>query len=108
MKLNHDKCMFALDDGKFLGFIVSQGGIEANPEKIKVIIDMQAPETIRDIQRLTGRLAALRRFISKLAERCLPFFDTLKGTFASRTITWREECKKPLKNSNDTLPPLLS
>ena len=69
MKLNPDKCTFALGAGKFLGFLVSQRGIEANPEKIQAVIDMQPPRTIKDVQRLTGRLAALRRFISKLAER---------------------------------------
>lgn len=55
---------------------------------------MQTPETIRDIQRLTGRLAELRRLISKLVERCLPFFDTLKGDAKSSAIIWKEECQR--------------
>ena len=84
MKLNPDKCTFALEASKFLGFLVSQRGIEANPEKIQAIIDMQPPKTIKDVQRLTDRLAALRRFILKLAERCLPFFDTLKGALKTK------------------------
>lgn len=47
MKLNPDKCTFALDVGKFLRFIISRHKIEANPEKIKAIMDMQAPRTMR-------------------------------------------------------------
>lgn len=69
MKLNPEKCAFALDAGKFLGFLVSHRGIEANPEKIKAIVDMQPPKNMKEMQKITGRLAALRRFIAKLADR---------------------------------------
>lgn len=98
MKLNPDKCAFALDAGKFLGFLVSHRGIEANPEKIKAIIDMQPPKTLKEIQKLTGRLAALRRFIAKLADRCLPFFDTLKGATKTKAISWTAECQKAFED----------
>ncbi|XP_017221564.1 uncharacterized protein LOC135148512 [Daucus carota subsp. sativus] len=110
MKLNPDKCTFALEAGKFLGFLVSQRGIEANPEKIQAIIDMQPPKTIKDVQCLTGRLAALRRFISKLAERCLPFFDTLKGALKTKKLTWTDECQKAFEDLKQYLAsaPLLT
>lgn len=98
MKLNPDKCAFALDAGKFLGFLLSHRGIEANPEKIKAIIDMQPPRTLKEIQKLTGRLAALRRFIAKLADRCLPFFDTLKGATKTKAISWTGECQKAFED----------
>jgi ribonuclease HI len=59
---------------------VSHRGIEANPTKIQAIINMTPPQTVRDVQRLTDRLATLNRFISKFAERSLPFLKTLCGT----------------------------
>ena len=65
MKLNPLKCSFGVGSGKFLGFIVNSRGIEANPDKIKALIDMKSPEKIKDVQSLTGRIAALSRFISK-------------------------------------------
>ncbi|XP_077221922.1 uncharacterized protein LOC143855727 [Tasmannia lanceolata] len=64
-----------VSSGKVLGFMVSQRGIEANPEKIRAVMELTAPKTIREVQRLTGMIAALGRFISKSAERCLPFFS---------------------------------
>jgi hypothetical protein len=60
-----------------LGFLVSHRGIEANPEKIKSIEAMRPPARIKDVQNLTGSLAALSCFISRLAERVLPFFKLL-------------------------------
>ncbi|GKV45313.1 hypothetical protein SLEP1_g52418 [Rubroshorea leprosula] len=55
--------------GKFLGFMVSRRGIEVNPEKIRAIAEMELPKSVKDIQRLTGRVAALHRFISKSADK---------------------------------------
>ena len=77
MKLNPTKCAFGVTSGKFLGFMVTQRGIEVNPEKIKAILDMKHPSNKKEVQQLTGRVAALSRFISKSAERCLPFFKVL-------------------------------
>jgi hypothetical protein len=73
-KLNPNKCVFGVHSGKLLGFIISQRGIEANPEKIFAITTMKAPTCIKDVLKLTGCMAALNRFISKLGERGLPFF----------------------------------
>jgi hypothetical protein len=63
-KLNPTKCFFGVPQGKLLGFIVSHQGIEANPEKITAITAMDAPRMIKDVQKLTGCMAALNRFIS--------------------------------------------
>jgi hypothetical protein len=63
-KLNPNKCVFGAPSGKLLGFIISQRGIEANPEKISAITNMKAPTCIKDVQKLTGCMAALNRFIS--------------------------------------------
>ncbi|XP_017237355.1 uncharacterized protein LOC108210538 [Daucus carota subsp. sativus] len=110
MKLNPSKCTFALGAGKFLGYLVSVRGIEANPEKIKAITDMKPPSNTKEIQRLTGCLAALRRFIPRLADRCLPFFATLKGAASTKTFRWSEECQKAFDDLKKFLasPPLLT
>ena len=79
MKLNPEKCIFAVKEGKFLGHMVSGRGIEANPEKIKAIQEMQPPKTLKEIQKLNGRINAIGRFLSCSARRCLPFYKTLKG-----------------------------
>jgi hypothetical protein len=65
MKLNPSKCVFDVSSGKFLGFMVSQRGIEANPDKIKAILEMTAPRTIKEVQNLTGSVATLNRFVSR-------------------------------------------
>ena len=80
MKLNPEKCMFGVSAGKLLGFLVSHRDIEANPAKIKAIEAMRLPARIKDVQKLTGCLAALSRFISRLAEKALPFFKLLRGS----------------------------
>ncbi|KAM2101861.1 hypothetical protein ACFX1T_000196 [Malus domestica] len=108
MRLNPNKCAFGVGSGKFLGFMISQRGIEANPEKIKAIIDMKEPVTSKDIQSLTGKVAALTRFIFKATDRCAPFFKALKRS--KKYITWTDECAEAFKNFKDYMSkaPLLS
>jgi hypothetical protein len=76
--LNPDKCVFGVSAGKLLSFLISHQGIKANQEKIKAIKVMQPPARIKDVQKLTGCLAALSWFICRLAERALPFFKLLR------------------------------
>ena len=95
MKLNPSKCRFAVASGEFLGYLVTFRGIEANPKQITALIEMVSPRTKREVQRLTGRVTALNRFISLSTDKCLPFYDTLKG---NKKFEWTEECKK-LSNS---------
>ncbi|KAI5349432.1 hypothetical protein L3X38_002319 [Prunus dulcis] len=108
MRLNPTKCAFGVASGKFLGFMISQRGIEANPEKIQAILDMTIPKTVKDIQSLTGRVAALTRFISKATDRCAPFFKALKGT--KRNITSTAECETAFSELKEYMgrAPLLS
>ncbi|KAL2231990.1 UNVERIFIED_CONTAM: Retrovirus-related Pol polyprotein from transposon opus [Sesamum indicum] len=75
MKLNPDKCTFGVGGGKFLGYMVSEQGIEVNPEKIQAIMNLRSPTTIKEVQKLTGKIASLGRFISRSANRSLPFFQ---------------------------------
>nr|GEV76480.1 hypothetical protein [Tanacetum cinerariifolium] len=65
MKINLTKCLFGMKEGKFLGYIVTSEGIRANPEKEKVVMDMPSPKTIKQMQSLSGKLAALDHFLSK-------------------------------------------
>ncbi|XP_056682828.1 uncharacterized protein [Spinacia oleracea] len=81
MRLNPKKCIFGVSSGKFLGFLIDERGIEANPDKVQAVIDMTSPRTVKDVQRLTGCLAALGRFLSRAGDKCHYFFSTInKGT----------------------------
>src|SRR5438128_9342728 len=77
-KLNPEKCVFGVPSGKLLDFIVSYRGIEANPEKLKDIFKMNSPTALKDVQKLTGCMAALSRFVSRLGEQAKPFYKLLK------------------------------
>src|SRR3954463_9434591 len=77
MILNPLKCVFGVPAGKLLGFIVSHRGIEVNPEKIKAILDVKRPTCLKDVQRLTGCVAAVSRFISRLGEKAKPLYKLL-------------------------------
>jgi hypothetical protein len=81
--LNPEKCVFGIHKGKVLGCLVSTKVIEANPDKIKVLVEMQDPVSVKDVQKLTRRVAALNRFIPRAAERSLPFskFSEVPITF---------------------------
>jgi ethanolamine utilization protein EutA (predicted chaperonin) len=93
--------------GKLLGFLVSDRGIGANPVKITAITDMEAPTTVKDVQKLTGCMAALNRFISRLGERGLPFFKLLKR---QDKFQWTEEAEQALQDLKHHLqsPPILT
>lgn len=87
MKLNPEKCTFALGAGKFLGYLISRRGIDANPSKLSAITEMASPVTTRQLQILTGHMASLSRFLSRSADKALPFFQLLKGP-KKKLIEW--------------------
>ena len=74
MKLNPSKCVFGVTAGKFLGFMVSQRGIEVNLEKVRAILELEPPRTVKAVQSLNGKVATLNKFVSKATDKCLPFF----------------------------------
>ena len=78
IRLNPTKCAFGVAAGKFLGFMVHERGIEANPEKIKAIMDLESPTTLQQAQGLTGRIAELHHFISRSTDKCQPFFKIIR------------------------------
>jgi ribonuclease HI len=105
-KLNPEKCVFGVPAGKLLGFIVSHRGIEANPENIEAIMRMEAPQSQKKVQRLTGCMAALSRFISRLGEKGLPFYKLLKKV---DKLHWTSEAQEALDALKKflTTPPVL-
>nr|XP_025682208.1 uncharacterized protein LOC112783462 [Arachis hypogaea] len=106
MRLNPEKCAFGVRGGKFLGFILTSRGIEANPEKCQAILDMNSPTNIKEVQRLTGRLAALSRFLPCLASKSFSFFQCLKK---NTTFQWDENCEMAFNSLKQFLsePPVL-
>jgi hypothetical protein len=87
-KMNSKKCIFGVPSGILLGNIVSHDGIWPNPKKVKVVLKMKLPKCVKDIQKLTGCMAALSQFISGLGKKGLPFFKLLK---AKEKFEWSEE-----------------
>jgi hypothetical protein len=80
--------VFGVSRGKVLGHLVSVKGVKANPDKINTIVHMKPPGSRKEVQRLTSRIAALNRFMAKIAERSLPFFKVLRGP---DTFEWGTE-----------------
>nr|KYP48853.1 Transposon Ty3-G Gag-Pol polyprotein [Cajanus cajan] len=91
MCLNPKKCVFGVQGGKFLGFMITSRGIEANPEKCKEIIQMQSPQTVKEVQRLAGRLVSLSRFIPKLTKKAGPIFTLLRKP---KDFQWTDRCEE--------------
>ena len=106
MELNPVKCAFGVSIDRFLGFMVIQRGIEANPAQLKAILQSPGPSSKKGIQQLTGRLAALGRFISRFTNRLKPFFITLRR---ANWAEWNEECDRAFVAIKQYLtePPIL-
>ena len=89
MKLNPAKCAFGVSAGWFLGFMMTQRGIEANPSQLIAISESATPRSRKEVQQLTGRLVSLGGFISRFTDHLKPFFTTLRG---ANRAGWDEEC----------------
>ena len=98
MKLNPKKCVFEVSLGKFLGFMVSQRGVEANLDKIQALLEMTPPKNIKEVQSLNGRVAALNGFLFRAIDKCLPFFKTLK-----KVVECTDKCQKAFEKLNTYL-----
>ena len=91
LKLNPEKCIFGVESGKFLGFLLTERGIEANPDKCAAILVMRSPTTVKEVQQLTGRMAALSRFVSASGEKGHPYFQCLRR---NNKFAWTKECEE--------------
>ena len=89
LRLNASKCSFGVRSDKFLGYMVSHQGIEVNPNQIKAIKSLQPPQNPKEVQKLTRMTTALNRFISRLADKCRPFFLLMNKW---KGFEWIEEC----------------
>ena len=107
LRLNASKCSFGVGSGKFLGYMVTHRGIEINPDQIRAINSLQPPWNPKEVQKLTGMMAALNWFISISAERCRPFFILLHKW---KEFQWSEECVMAFQELKRYLshPPIMS
>ena len=105
--MNPLKCFFGVSSGKFLGFIVRKVGLELDPIKVKAILEMPSPRTLRELKGLQGRLAYIRRFISNLSGKCRPFSRLMKKGV---DFVWAAECEAAFQDIKpyQTKPPVLA
>ena len=107
MKLNPSKCAFGVSAGKFLGFMVSQRGIEVSPDQVKAVMETPPPRNKKELQRLTGKLVALGRFIARFTDELRPFFLAIRKAGANG---WTDSCQNAFEKIKHCLtqPPILS
>ena len=106
LKLNPEKCIFSVEAGKFLGFLLWERGIEANPDKCAAILAMRSSTTVKEVQQLTGQMVALSRFVSASGEKGHPYFQCLKR---NNRFVWTKECEEAFVKLKEYLasPPVL-
>ena len=106
LRLNPKKCSFGVTSGKLLGHIVSERGIEVDPEKTKAILDMPAPRTEKEIRGFLGRLQYISRFIARLTDICEPIFRLLRK---NQPTIWNDDCQCAFEKIKECLlsPPVL-
>ena len=98
-KFNSKKCTFRVKFENFLGCMIDQRGIEANPNKIKVVLNMKSPTIVKEVQMLTSCIVMLRRFMLRSVDKCLPFFKVLKKT----CFGWDEEAEQASQSLKEYL-----
>ena len=106
LRLNPNKCTFGVRSGKLLGFIVSQRGIEVDPDKVRAIREMPAPQTEKQVRGFLGRLNYISRFISHMTTTCGPIFKLLRK---NQPVVWNDECQEAFDSIKEYLlePPIL-
>ncbi|GKE68160.1 reverse transcriptase domain-containing protein [Tanacetum coccineum] len=91
----------------FLGHVVSTKGIKAYPEKAEAVIKLQSPRTVKEVQSLNEKLASLTKFLSKLAEKSLYFFKTLKRCMKKSDFQWTPEAERAIQDMKKCIAELL-
>ena len=107
LRLNASKCSFGVGSGKFLGYMVTHRGIEVNPDQIKAINDLKPPQNAKEVQKLTGIIATLNRFISRSTDRCRPFYLMINKW---KGFEWSEDYTAAFQQFKEHLsrPPIMS
>ena len=100
LRLNAEKCAFGVEVGKFLGYLITDQGIEVNPDQIDAGKRLKLSSNLKEVQKLTGMLAALNWFISRFADRCRPFYQLLKKW---KGFPWDDECDVAFRDLKDYL-----
>nr|GEW66983.1 reverse transcriptase domain-containing protein [Tanacetum cinerariifolium] len=106
MKLSPKKCSFRLTEGVFLGYVITPEGIKPYPDKTTAVLQLPSPQTIKEVQSLNGKLASLNRFLSKLAEKSLPLFQTIKKCIKKSDFRWTTEAKQAFQQLKQHLSAL--
>nr|GEU50557.1 reverse transcriptase domain-containing protein [Tanacetum cinerariifolium] len=106
MKLNPKKCAFGMREGTFLGYKVDADGPRVSPDKVKAVIDLPSPKCLKDVQKLNEKLASLNRFLSKSAEKSLPFFKMLKKCTKKSDFQWTPEAEGAFKEMKQSIAKL--
>ncbi len=106
MRLNPQKCTFGVTAGKMLGFMITTRGIEVDPSKIKAILDMEPPQTEKEVRSFLGKIQFISRFIAKLTSTCELMFHLLKKGVPFK---WDSKCQKAFEAIRQYLqnPPVL-
>ena len=106
LRLNPKKYTFGVTSRKLLGHIVSERGIEVDPEKIRAILDMPTPRTEKEIRGFLGRLQYVNHFITKLTDICEPIFHLLRK---NQPIIWNDDCQRAFEKIKECFlsPPVL-
>ncbi|PKI58254.1 hypothetical protein CRG98_021336, partial [Punica granatum] len=106
LRLNPAKCTFSVKSGKLLGFVVSKKGIEVDPNKVKAIMELPLPSTVREVRSFLGRLNYIAHFIANLIDKCQPLFRLLRK---NGTVESDDECQKAFDTVKAYLiqPPVL-
>ena len=107
LRLNASKCSFGVGSGKLLGYMVTHRGIEVSPDQIKAIHNLQPPWNPKEVQKLTGMIAALNQFTSKSTDRCRPFYLLMNKW---KGFEWSEDCALAFQQLKEYLsrPPIMS
>ncbi|GKE09755.1 reverse transcriptase domain-containing protein [Tanacetum coccineum] len=106
-KLNPKKCSFGIEEGIFSRHLITKQGIKENPSKVKAISNLQPPKSVSKIQNLSKKLTALNRFLSKGADKTLPFMQTPKRCTSGKMVQWTtkaDEAFRRMKELREALP----
>nr|GEX01897.1 reverse transcriptase domain-containing protein [Tanacetum cinerariifolium] len=106
MKLNPKKCAFGMRKGTFLGYKVDADELRVYPNKVEAVLNLPSPKCLQDVQKLNGKLASLNRFLSKSAEKSLPFFKTLKKCTKKSDFQWTVEAEVAFKEMKQLIAEL--
>jgi len=102
MRLNPEKCVFGVEGGKFLSFMLTSRGIEANPNKCRALETMRSPDNLKEVQQLVGRLTSLSRFMPRLVDKIRPILKLMKK---AEKFAWNESCEEAFQIVKRALAP---